>query len=146
MTLTKRGDYRYGEGHADIREELLRYSQLNGYPAEHFANAACPCGGRVFRLLLDDLEGAAIRACIACGADHPIGDSDEYLAEVTLGTCACPCGGEEFEITAAVSLYTGTSDVKWLYLGCRCTFCGLTAVYGDWKNEFIGYREFLARV
>ena len=24
--------------------------------------------------------------------------------------------------------------------------CGLTANYGDWKNEFHGYRAFLARV
>jgi len=36
--------------------------------------------------------------------------------------------------------------VKWLYLGCRCVACGLVACYGDWKNEFEDFREFLKRV
>ncbi|WP_193378329.1 hypothetical protein [Schlesneria paludicola] len=30
-------------------------------------------------------------------------------------------------------------------LGFRCTACGLTAVYGDWKNEYNGYQELLAK-
>ena len=49
--------------------------------------------------------------------------------------CACPCGGEGFEITAGVSLYEGSEDVEWLYLGCRCPRCGLVAVFGDWATE-----------
>jgi hypothetical protein len=57
-----------------------------------------------------------------------------------------PCGGEEFEITVGVSLYEGSEDVRSLYIGCRCPGCGLSAVYGDWKNEFNGYRDLLARV
>lgn len=32
-------------------------------------------------------------------------------------------------------------DVRWLYLGCRCVTCGLTACYGDWKNEYPGYGD-----
>ena len=146
MTLTKRGKYSYGDSQADIRDELLRYSKANAYVAEHFADAVCKCGGILFRLGLDDNEGAAVRTCIACKADHSIGDSDEFLEEAELGECACPCGQEEFEISVGVSLYEGSEDVKWLYLGCRCPKCGLTAVYGDWKNEYIGYKELLARV
>ena len=125
---------------------MLRYSQLNGYIAHHFTDAACQCGGKIFRLSLDDAQGVAIRTCSTCGAEHPIGDSDEYLEGAVLEDCGCPCGGEEFEITAGVSLYQETDDVRWLYLACRCPQCGLTAVYGDWKNEFIGYRELLARI
>jgi hypothetical protein len=51
-----------------------------------------------------------------------------------------------FEITVAVSLYADSEGVRWLYIGCRCPACGITAVYGDWKNEFDGYRELLAMV
>ena len=83
---------------------------------------------------------------MGCMAEHPIGDSNEYLDEAELEECACPCGGKEFEITVGVSLYEESEDVRWLYLGCRCPKCGLTAVYGDWKNEFNGYRDLLARV
>ena len=42
--------------------------------------------------------------------------------------------------------YDQSEDVRWLYVGCRCPACGLTGCYGDWKNEFIDYRNLLARV
>lgn len=106
----------------------------------------CVCGVRTFRLALDDTQGAAVRTCSRCGVARPIGDSGEYLADASLEECACPCGHEVFEVTAAVSLYEGSDDVRWLYLGCRCPVCGLVAVYGDWKNEFNGYRELLSRI
>jgi hypothetical protein len=146
MALEMREGYGYGDQQADIREELLRYSKLNGYVAHHFADAICKCGGKLFRLSVDDTEGAAVRKCCDCEIEHPIGDSDEFLDEAELEECACPCGGDNLEITVGVSLYADSDDVRWLYLGCRCPRCGLTAVYGDWKNEFNGYRELLARV
>lgn len=147
MALRKRGKWRYGETQADIRTEIARYSKDIGYLATHFADAVCGCGGKVFSLYLDEDSGVASRLCIGCGAEpHPIGDSAEYIDEAEEEDCACPCGGEEFEITVGVSLYPDSEDVKWLYLGCRCPKCGLTAVYGDWKNEFNGYQELLARV
>ena len=146
MALVKRGKHWYGDVQADIQSELLRYSQRNGYPVHHFADAVCSCSGRTFRLRLDDTEGAAVRDCVSCGSEHPIGDSVEYLAEAELQECECPCGCDSFEITVGVSLYEDSEDVRWLYLGCRCPTCGLTACYGDWKNEFEGYRELLGRV
>jgi hypothetical protein len=146
MTLRKRGKYWYGDNSADLREEIVRYSKDNAYVAEHFADAVCECGGRVFRLRLDEAAGVATRTCISCSAEHPIGDSDDFLAEAELEECACTCGAEEFEISVGVSLYEGSEDVKWLYLGCRCPACGLVGVYGDWKNEFEGYQGLLARV
>lgn len=146
MSLKKRGKHQYGDSQEDIRAEILRYSLKNGYVAQHFADAVCKCGGRRFRVLLDDNEGAACRTCESCQLEHPIGDSDEYLEEADLGECGCPCGNETFEVTVGVSLYDESEDVRWLYLGFRCPTCGLTAVYGDWKNEFNGYRELLARV
>lgn len=145
MALTKRGKYRYGENQQDIREEVLRYS-ASSYPAHHFAGAMCTCGGSLFRLQMDETEGVAVRGCVACGREHPIGDSAEYLEEAELDECECPCGGQEFEVTVGVSLYADSEDVRWLYLGCRCPQCGLTAVYGDWKNEFNDYRQLLAQV
>ena len=146
MTLHNRGKHYYGDCQSDIRDEVFRYSKLNEYVAQHFADAICTCGANMFRLSLDDNEGAAIRICVRCNAEHAIGDSGEFLEDAALEECACPCGAEAFEITIGISLYDGTNDVKWLYLGCRCSQCGLTAVYGDWKNEFIGYHELLARV
>jgi hypothetical protein len=146
MTLQKRGNHWYGDDHADARGEITRYAGLNGYPADHFADAICTCGGRVFGLSLDDDAGAAVRRCAGCQADHPIGDSSEYLQEAQLAECACPCGQEAFEISVGVALYQGSQDVRWLYLGCRCASCGMVAVYGDWKNECEDYGALLAKV
>jgi hypothetical protein len=75
-----------------------------------------------------------------------MGDSDEYLADAEPGECVCPCGQAVFEIAVGVSLYPRSQDVRWLYVGCRCVACKLTAVYGDWKNEFEGYKALLAEV
>lgn len=147
MALRKRGKWWYGDSQADIRAEIVRYSKEKGDLAEHFADAVCTCGGKVFDLYLDDAAGVASRVCGACDAEpHPIGDSADYMDEAEEEECACPCGKEAFEITVGVALYDDSEDVKWLYVGCRCPACGLTAVYGDWKNEFDGYRELLARV
>ena len=146
MALTNRGGYRYGDSQIDIQEELMRYSESNGYIVQHSANARCACNGTAFQLTVDDRAGAAIRTCVACKSQHPIADSNDYLDGAQLEECACLCGGEIFEITVGVSLYDDSDDVRWLYLGCRCPKCGLTAVYGDWKNEFNGYRELLSRV
>ncbi len=129
----------------DLRAELRRYSR-NSYVAEKFADAICTCGGSTFRLALDDNEGAAVRTCLSCRKQHPIGDSAGYLADAELEECACSCGGETFEITVGVALYKGSEDVRWLYLGCRCLGCKLAAVYGDWKNECPDFRAFLAKI
>ncbi len=143
--MTKRGKHRFGDSQADIPDEIPRYSK-HGYPAQHLADAVCRCGGSAFRLRVDDNEGAAVRQCASCGAEHAIGDSAEYLDGAELEECECPCGFGELQVTAGVALYDGSEDVRWLYLGCRCARCGLTAVYGDWKSEYNGYRELLARV
>jgi hypothetical protein len=146
MGLEKRGSHWYGDEQADIRAELLRYSERTGYLAHQFADALCRCGSHHFRLMLDDNEGVAVRVCAACGAEHAIGDSGEYRADAELEECECPCGGGTFEIGAGFSLYEGTEDARWLYVGCRCPACGLTACYGDWKVGGGEYRDLLGSV
>src|SRR3954447_6630790 len=129
MALRKRGKWWYGDSQADIRDELTRVGKLNEYVPSQFADARCGCGSRTFRLRLDENEGAAVRVCTKCEKEHPIGDSDEYLDGADLEECGCACGEEAFEITVGVSLYDGSDDVRWLYVGCRCPACGVTACY-----------------
>lgn len=146
MGLRKKGKWWYGDSQADIRDELTRVGELNEYVPTQFADAKCSCGSQTFQLALDDNEGAAVRTCPMCNTEHPIGDSNEYLDEAELQTSICVCGKHIFEITVGVSLYDNSDDVRWLYVGCRCPACGLTGCYGDWKNEFIDYRELLKHV
>ena len=146
MAIRQQDGHSYGDSQEDIRTKLIDYSEKNAYPATHFGDAVCVCGGRLFRLFVDEVEGAALRICSACSSSHPIGDSAEYLKGASLEECECLCGNGVFEITVGVALYGDSEDVRWLYIGCRCPKCGLTGCYGDWKNEFIGYRELLERI
>ena len=100
-----------------------------------------------FALLMNESEGVAARVCGACKSEHGIGDSDDYIDEVeSVQGVECSCGGEEFEVMAGVALYPDSDDVRWFYLGLECTACGLSGVYGDWKNEFEGFQALLAKV
>lgn len=119
---------------------------LRRHPYQHFADAVCTCGGKVFGLQVDDDEGAAVRTCPACGVGHPMGDSADYLGEAQLEECECPCGNGTFEITVGVALYGGSNDVRWVYVGCRCGACGQLGCYGDWKNEFQDYQRLLSMI
>ena len=102
MALRKIGEYQYGDSQADIRAELTRYGSLNEYVPTEFADARCTCGGTTFRLTMDDSQGAAVRACSACEAEHPIGDSDDYLADAELEAHGCVCGADVFEVNVGV--------------------------------------------
>jgi hypothetical protein len=146
MALRTNGDYSYGDAQEDLWTELRDYSIANKYPAVHFADARCICGGTQFKLFLDEAAGVAVRVCPHCRDEHVIGDGADYLPDADLEECECPCGRAVFEVTIGVSLYARSEDVRWLYVGCRCISCGLTACYGDWKNEFIGYQALLAKV
>lgn len=131
-----------------LKSQIVEYGTDNGYPTEHFVTPRCAgCGGGTFEVLMNEEEGVAARICMSCDDEHGIGDSDDFIDEVEeVFEVECTCGGRQFELMAAVSLYADSEDVRWFYLGCECVECGLSGVYGDWKNEYIGYRELLSRV
>lgn len=131
-----------------LKSQIIEYSKKNGYPAEHFVAPSCAnCECSSFTILMNEAEGVAARICSSCNDEHGIGDSDDYIDDVEeVWQLACTCDAGKFRILAAVALYEGSEDVRWFYLGCECITCGLSGVYGDWKNEYIGYQELLARV
>lgn len=144
MSIREEGGNSYAGAQLDIPEYLRDYSRKS-YPAEYFADAQCGCSARLFLLAIDENEGAAVRTCTSCGAEHPIGDSGEYLEGAALEECGCPCGAEGLELTVGVALYGQTNDVRWFYIGARCPHCKMVGCYGDWKNEFTGYEALLSR-
>ena len=144
MTLKKKGQYWYGTEPSDTRAEVERYSRLNGYEAVKFSQAVCACGGRSFKLETDQEAGVARRTCANCGATHLMGDSSEYAEEATLEGHECVCSATDFELSSAVALYDGSNDVRWYYIGCRCTKCHLVGVFADWKCEAGDADAFLA--
>jgi hypothetical protein len=136
----------YGENETNLRQYLTVFSIANKYVAEHYIEAKCVCGNTVFKLELDDIEGVAIRICTECQNLHYIGDSKEFLERSELDSCECQCGNDAFEITVGVALYRESSAVKWMYIGARCVDCKIVGCFGDWKNEYENYADYLANV
>ncbi|NTX16912.1 hypothetical protein HUA76_39675 [Myxococcus sp. CA056] len=134
MALKKKGRYSYGDSRADIRAELERYSKKNGYPVQRLDELRCPCGHERHHLLIDEEAGAAVQCCARCEHEVPLADSEEFLEEAKLEQAECPCGNGAFEMALGAAFYKDTTDVRWVYIGCRCPECGLTACFGDWKT------------
>jgi hypothetical protein len=143
---TRKGKYWYGSELADARVEIGEYSEHNGYPATRFAESVCACGGRVFGLESDEVEGVARRTCVACGVGHLIGDGEEYVDSAELEAHECVCLSQAFELLSGVALYAGSNDVRWFYIGCRCARCQLIGVFADWKCEAGDADAFLRNV
>lgn len=145
MALTKKGKYWYGSELADTKIEIQQYSDLNGYKAVKFNESVCTCGGRIFKLETDEDEGVARRTCTACGAVHLMGDSADYAEDANPEEHECICLAQEFELVSGVALYADSNDVRWYYIGCRCTKCHLVGVFADWKCEAGDADAFLAK-
>jgi hypothetical protein len=144
MALKKKGKYWYGDTPDDIKAELVRYSTSNVYRATKFAQPTCACGNSVFRLESDEEEGAGRRTCCSCQEVHLIGDSAEYEADAEFEGHQCVCDGDQFELMVGVALYEGSNEVRWCYIGCRCSKCQLVGVFADWKCEAGDADAFLA--
>ncbi|QDY78829.1 hypothetical protein [Streptomyces qinzhouensis] len=127
-------DDQVGEGVPADLAEFLR-STDDGRPVTIVPSVCGGCGGRVFSVLIDDVEGGAERMCTGCGGRAFLADSEEFWAEADPGEAACPCGGEEFEAAVAFSL-TDDGSVRWVTIGLRCRKDGAVGVYADWKIDY----------
>jgi Zn ribbon nucleic-acid-binding protein len=144
MALRKKGRRLCGDSQSDIHDWIRKVS-AESYPAQHLVDAECAqCAGKLFRLAVDDEEGVAIRTCVACGNEHPIGDGGEYLEEASPEPIGCACGQDGYEVTAGVHVRED-GWVKWFYLGCRCPNCGDTGGW-DWKVVVEDYQAYLLLV
>jgi hypothetical protein len=78
MAIRRENNQSFADSQADIRDEHVRYSELTGYVAEHFADARCDCHATTFKLGLDDDAGVAVRFCQSCGCEHGMADSEIF--------------------------------------------------------------------
>ncbi|WP_035839153.1 hypothetical protein [Kitasatospora azatica] len=127
-------DDQVGEGVSAELAVFLR-SAADGRPVRIVASVCGGCGGRVFRVLVDDVEGGAERLCAGCGRRAFVADSEEFWADADPGEACCPCGSEEFETAVAFSL-SDYGSVRWVTVGLRCQRDGFVGVYVDWKIDY----------
>jgi hypothetical protein len=127
-------DDQVGDGVSVELAALLR-NAVDGLPVRITPSVCEGCGGRLFCVLVDDVEGGAERECSGCGSRAFIADSVEFWDDADPGAASCPCGGEEFEAADAFSL-AGDGLVRWVTVGLRCRIDGVAGVYADWKIDY----------
>ncbi|WP_327289232.1 hypothetical protein [Streptomyces sp. NBC_01198] len=126
-------DDQVGAGVAAELADVLR-DAVDDHPVKIVPSVCEECDGRVFSVLVDDLEGAAVRVCADCGDRAYLADSEEFWEDADPSEAVCPCGGEEFESALAFSL-TPDGSVRWVTLGLRCVKDRVPGVYADWKID-----------
>jgi hypothetical protein len=145
MSIDRSGKWWIGTSSGDIKEYLEAYS-ADSYKSSEFRGAKCPCGSDTFYLFADDGEGCAKRTCSSCGASQFICDSEEYSADASLEQWKCAgCGSSMANIGVGFSLYED-GEVRWLYLGERCSGCGVLGCFAGWKIAYSPSKQLLDQV
>ena len=145
MAINRGGRWWTGTGPLDLDEYLVAFS-ADGYPVTQVRHASCSCGAEEFTVRVDDAEGCAERTCVACGKATLLLDSDETKDDAELEEAACPCGNETFNVAVGFALYDGGNDIRWVYLGLRCTDDGVLGAYTDWKIDYTPSSHLYERV
>ncbi|EMJ93878.1 hypothetical protein [Leptospira alstonii] len=141
MTIDKSGEWWIGNNPQDIQEYLVSFSE-DEYPITDFRLCKCKCGSEVFQLEADDTEGAARRQCVSCGIDQFICDCKEHWEDTDPETLHCvECNSIQTNVGVGFARYQDKSDgIQWIYVGCRCTNCGILGCFTSWK---VGYEPSL---
>ena len=146
MSIDTSGKWWVGSQPEDIKGFLEVYTE-DKYPSNEFRLAKCKCGSVDFNLEADDEEGAAKRTCVKCSKEHYICDSEEYWEETDPETWECvECGSRSTNIGVGFSLYEDKGAIRWLYVGVRCSKCGVLGCFAGWKIAYEPSLQLLEQV
>ena len=135
MAIDTSGKWWVGTEPNDIAAYLDRYGAGNA-AVSAFRLSECACSSVTFMLDADDDEGCAKRTCTRCAAEHLICDSADYWNEASPIRLHCvECKNEPANVGIGFSLYED-GEVRWVYVGVRCTNCGVLGCFAGWK---VGY-------
>lgn len=136
MAIDTSGKWWTGTDAADIDQYLDEYTESGSYPVERVEHARCTqCGGDAFRLRVDRREGCVERTCADCADKHLMLDSAESLGDAKLRPIKCRCGKAHFN-TAIGFAHRDSGDVRWVYVGIRCTNDGTLGSCAEWGISY----------
>ena len=146
MSIDKSGKWWVGSTPEDIRGFLEAYAS-EGYEVHEFRLAKCDCGSGAFQLDADDNEGVAKRTCPNCQKVHFLCDSEEFAEDADFQHWKCvECASEFSNVGVGFSLYDDDSEIRWLYVGCRCSSCGVLGCFAGWKIAYAPSRHLFDNV
>lgn len=136
MAIDSSGKWWIGSQPTDLHKYLKAYSE-DTYPVHRFRLATCECGSVEFRVESDDNEGTARRTCAKCRLKQFICDSGEFWEDAEPQKWKCvECNCKAANVGVGFALYKTKKDVHWLYVGVRCSKCGVLGCVAAWK---VGY-------
>ena len=127
--------YWTGDQPDDIAEWLREYTEN---PELEVKPVVCRCCGRddAFSLRVDAEEGAMQVTCTACKTKKRLLDSDEIWADCSPRSVRCRVCKERTNNVQVGFERREDGDVKWVYIGNRCTNCGTLGSYADWSIDY----------
>ena len=133
--IDKSRKYWHGDCADDIDEYLREYTEI---PDIDIKPVIChSCGSDALELHIDYDEEAIQVKCPKCGEKKILLDCQEIWenAKPKLRRCAvCKISKKHNVRVGFVRRETG--EVKWVYIGSRCTKCGVLASYLDWQINY----------
>src|SRR5258707_2022663 len=145
MAVDSSGKWWIGDHPQDLKEYLAAYSS-NSYKTDEFRLAECKCGSQEFSLWADADEGCAKRICLSCDEPHFICDSEEFWEESEPEEWKCvECGSRSANVGVGFSLYED-GEVRWLYVGERCSSCGVLGCFAGWKVAYAPSKQLIDQV
>ena len=140
MTIDKSREYWYGDNAGDIEEyltELVNEDPDNDDVIGKVGIVTCDnCGSDSFNAAIDIDEGAIEIECIDCAEKRLLLGSKENWEECSPVGLECPLCEDKAHNVAGGFVFRDNGDVKWIYIGTRCTGCGVLSSPADWEINF----------
>ncbi|MBE6698824.1 MAG: hypothetical protein E7584_01070 [Ruminococcaceae bacterium] len=133
--VDKSRKYWYGDCADDIDEFLKEYIEI---PDIDIKSVICrSCGSEALLLRIDSNEGAIQVKCPKCGEKKILLDCEEIWEDANprLRKCAVCKMSKEHNVKVGF-IRRENGDAKWVYIGSRCTGCGVLASYLDWRIDY----------
>ncbi len=74
-------------------------------------------------------------------------DSEEYDADAKPVKYKCiECGSSTANMGVGFSLYGDDGEIRWLYVGVRCTECGVLGCFAGWKIAYSPSKQLMEHV
>lgn len=126
--------YWTGDSPEDIDEWLGEYTELDDLQVK---TVHCrSCGKDVFKIRVDQNEGAVQVICHSCGMKKILLDGEEIWKECRPRARKCPICKESLYNVRVGFHYRDNGDVKWVYIGNRCISCGTLGSFADWSIDY----------
>lgn len=126
--------YWTGDSPDDIAEWLREYTEL---PELEVKPVVCnSCGQNVFTIRVDRNEGAMQVTCVACKTKKRLLDSDGIWRDCSPRSVRCGICKERTNNVQVGLHRRANGDIKWVYIGNRCTGCGTLGSYTDWSIDY----------